>query len=111
MSKPKPYKVPFDKDGHLLHIPEQDQHVEWRENEPFTNVVFEIRNHVYGRTALRFLWRDVKTKQTYPMFPFDLIALMKSDYAPIKGFTPEDAYWKVVKRGTHYGLMVITHGK
>lgn len=108
MTKRKSYKVPFDQNGNLLHIPEQNQNVVWRENVPFTGVVFEIKGHVYGRTALRFLWRDSKTKQTYPMFAVDMITLIKSNYSLINGRTPEYAYWKIVKRGTHYGLMVIS---
>lgn len=105
-------KVPY-RDACLLHYP-QDWYSyedgkphchspEWREAEPFA-ATLQLDGMQRGRSAAYFMWRNVFSDATYPMFMKDMADLIQG------GITIQDglvfAMFEPCKRGTNYGIRV-----
>jgi len=125
MAKKINYKAPFDRQGSLMHYP-QDQYVlssdavwvegkgynppakvvppDWREVVPFYATMKLDNSVTSGRSAKYVHWTDFKGKR-YPMFVTDIVGLITS------GVRIEDnevsGFWVVCKRGANYGIRFV----
>lgn len=75
-------EAPFDHHGNLMHYPriywenETRCNPEWREVEPFSAPLYFVGQE-RGRSAAYFLWKNLHTGCTFPMFMKDLGDLIR----------------------------------
>lgn len=106
---PGPEKAPY-RDGNLQEYAGYgfgdgeswgDSTSEWRPNKPFMATLV-LTGTERGRSAMRFLWKDTVTGNTYPMFATDIAALITSKDGASNGTATGE--WIVMKRGQNYGI-------
>lgn len=90
------YQIPFDKDGNQMHYPEGWKKPEWRDNEPFHDVL-TCEGFSRGRSAAYFNFRrqDGKTVTVFLKEMSEMIPKMVG--GKIAGT------FAFVKRGENYG--------
>jgi hypothetical protein len=101
-------KAPYTFNGSLMHFPEKQWKDDprtyldpvWLEAEPltYTLVLVEMRR---GLPAAYFVWRELDSDVTYPMFIADMVDLIKRGSIKAGVVT---ATWVVSKRGQYYGI-------
>lgn len=96
----KPFDVPFDKEGNMLHDTGWVRDVEWREVPTFP-AHLRYDGYAKGRSAMTFYWLD-QNNHRYPMFLSDFDKLMK-DALITRGYV--SGHWSVVKRSGYFGII------
>lgn len=108
-------RAPFDSKGNLQHYPESswdytkppgNQRVEpdWRKVGQ-TYLTLELDGFLRDRSAAYFMWRDIASGCTYPMFMKDMSDLL---CASVVAFGESNHHiWAIVKRGQNYGIKAV----
>lgn len=98
-------KVPFDKDGNLMHFAGREGSyngaAEWRDAEEFFSVLY-YHGYSRGRSAANMQFKD-QAGHEYTMFfsDFDKVVKFLDTGALVGTFVP-------VKRGMNYGVKMVT---
>ena len=93
------YKIPFLGKDQVVYAGYGEY--EWRENEPFIDVI-EYQGYSRGRSAANFSFKSCMNGQTYNMFMTDM-----SDIIPHMQKGILKGRFKFVKRGQNYGLRLL----
>lgn len=95
------YKVPFDKNGNLLHYASRYDEVSWVDNSVFYDTL-KFETYTRGRSAAYFIFETAKRKKVNVFLKdfCEMVPQMKSGCI--------DGYFTYVKRGENYGVAMIT---
>jgi hypothetical protein len=97
----------FTDTGDLVHSPKFSTYATWQEVHPFT-AMLTLDGRVSGGGPGYFRWKHAVSGALYPMFPTDLVDLLKNslvDSGSVFG------NWEVCKRGQAYGVRRLKSGK
>jgi hypothetical protein len=98
---------PYDERGNLMHYAVDrpygyDYYTpnDWRPGAEF-EATLELDHTISGRSAKYFMWHDINTGLTYPMFAADLVDLCKKGIVR-RGIS--HSVWVPRKRGANFGI-------
>jgi hypothetical protein len=69
---------------------------------PFT-AEMKLIDYTKGRSAVNFIFKDLETGRTYPMFLTDFYKIARDDI--LKNGILSKRQWTIVKRGANYGIV------
>lgn len=101
-------EIPFDEKGNLLHYVanwERNKAI-WKPNVPWDGTL-TLDRISRGRSAAYFLWLDDEG-HIFPMFLTDLGEIVRHHTISHGRITGR---WGVVKRGTNYGVKLLSPGE
>lgn len=96
-------KIPFDEKGNMREYTGYGV-TEWRENKPF-KADLQVIDYERGRSAVRVIMEDTLGGARYPMFISNFLDVVKHDDFKFGGI---DATWIGCKKGSNYGLKLVS---